>query len=72
MIASRFRCKWLGDEPAVDQGLVHGLPATWNPDDSRFYLHKIGNTDGASVLGTFKNWGNAVHFAKRKTAERRV
>ena len=52
--------------PLVDQGLVHGLPATWNPDDGKFYIHATGTEDGTNVLGRFKHWPNAVAFAKRK------
>jgi hypothetical protein len=56
-------------EPAIDQGLVHGLPCTFNPDDGRFYVHAPGTTDGTNVLGTFKDWRNAVQFARRSAGE---
>lgn len=52
--------------PQIEQGLVHGLPVTWNPDDDKFYVHKIGIEDGTNVLGKFHQWPNAVYFAKRK------
>ena len=52
--------------PLVDQGAVHGLPTTWNPDNARYYIHAAGTQDGTQVLGTFKHWRNAVAFAKRK------
>lgn len=55
--------------PTIDQGVVHGLPATWNPDDGRFYIHAAGTTDGTNVLGRFKHWRNAVYFAKLKAAK---
>lgn len=64
---SRFTCKRDRQNfPDVDQGTVHGLPVTWNPDDSKFYVHKAGTTDGTNVLGMFKSWTNAVQFARRK------
>ena len=58
----RFLC------PLIDQGVVHGFPATWNPDDGKFYLHAVGTIDGTNVLGRFKRWGNFTAFAKRKAA----
>jgi hypothetical protein len=66
MIRTAHRLK-LGanGDPLVDQGHVHGLPASWNPDDNRFYIHKIGTTDGTNVLGTFSLWRNAVQYARR-------
>lgn len=53
-------------DPLVDQGLVHGMPASWNPDDNRFYIHARGTVDGTNVLGTFSLWRNAVQFARRQ------
>lgn len=50
---------------AVDQAIVNGKPLTWNPDDSRFYVHAQGTLDGTAVLGTFKEFRNAVQYAKR-------
>lgn len=64
---SSHRCRMAPNgDPYVDQGHVHGLPVSWNPDDDRFYVHKIGTTDGTNVLGTFSSWRNAVQFARRK------
>lgn len=66
---SHFTCK--RDRfhfPFICQGEVHGFPATWNPDDGKFYLHAKGTTDGTNVLGTFRHWGNFTAFAKRKAA----
>jgi hypothetical protein len=68
-MTTAFRCKFgANQEPLVDQGHVHGLPVSWNPDDDRFYVHKIGTTDGTNVLATFKSWRNAVQFARRKVS----
>lgn len=68
MATNRFPCKrGANGEPLVDQGHVHGLPVSWNPDDDRFYVHKIGTTDGTNVLGTFSAWRNAVQYARRVT-----
>jgi len=72
-MATTFRCKFGSNcEPLVDQGHVHGLPVSWNPDDDRFYVHKIGTTDGTNVLAIFKSWHNAVQFARRKVTARPV
>ena len=53
-------------EPMVEQGLVHGSPATFNPDDNRFYIHAPGTMDGTNVLATFADWRNAVQYARRR------
>ena len=55
-----------GGEPCVHQGIVHGHPATYNPDDGGFYIHEPGTVDGTEVLGTLKDWRNAVQFARRR------
>ena len=52
-------------EPAVDQGLVHGLPCTYNPDDGRFYLHAPGTSDGTNALTAYSDWRNLVQGARR-------
>ena len=67
MEAKRFKCK--RDTflfPYIDQGLVHGLPVTWNPDDEKFHVHATGIEDGTQVLGRFTSWNNTVAFAQRK------
>ena len=57
----------------VNQGIVHGHPASYNPDDGKFYIHEPGSTDGTGVLATFKDWRNAVQFARRRSiAQHRV
>ena len=48
----------------IKQGIVHGYPVTYNPDVGRFYVHKINTTNGTNVLATFKDWRNAVQFAR--------
>lgn len=55
-------------DPVVDQGLIHDYPITFNPDDELFYVHAPDTTDGTNVLGRFKDWRNAVQFARRKGA----
>lgn len=47
-------------EPLVDQGSVNGHEMSWNPDDSRFYVHG----EHGKVLAMFKEWRNAVYYAK--------
>ena len=65
---TRYRLKrHPGNEICVDQGIVHGHPASYNPDDDRFYIHEPGVTDGTGVLGTFRDWRNAVQFARRRS-----
>lgn len=46
---------------AVDQGIKNGWFMSWNPDDNRFYVSK--NRD-ASDARTFKEWRNAVRYAR--------
>ena len=53
-------------EPDIDQGLVHGFPVTFNPDDQRFYLHAPGTTDGTNVLSTKREFRNIVQEARRR------
>lgn len=53
-------------EPEVEQGVVHGHPCTFNPDDELFYVHAPETTDGSNVLGRFKDWANAVQFARQR------
>jgi len=55
--------------PAVHQGLVHGLPVTYNPDDDRFYIHEPGTTDGTNVMARVRDWKNAVQTARRLAAK---
>lgn len=54
-------------ELAVDQAVINGKPLTWNPDDGRFYVHAPETVNGTNVLGTFKEFRNAVYFARRGT-----
>ncbi len=54
-------------EPLVDQGLVHGFPCTYNPDDFMFYIHRPGTTDGTAVRARFADWRNAVQYARRQS-----
>ena len=54
---------------AVDQGIVHNHPVSYNPDDGKFYIHEPGVTDGTGVLATFKDWRNAVQFARRRSID---
>lgn len=59
-------CHSTPDLFAVDQGVVHHHPVTFNPDDDRFYVHTPGTTDGTNVLGRFKDFRNAVQYARRR------
>lgn len=52
--------KLANGEPAVDQGVLNGKILSWNPDDGRFYVN-----NGDEVLATFKDWRNAVYYAKK-------
>ena len=54
-----YRLKMNGAEPAVDQGMIHGLRVTWNPDDGRFYV------EGPDGVHTFDLWRNAVQYCRR-------
>ena len=53
-----------GSEPAIDQGLRHGWPVSWNPDDGRYH---VAREDGTSVA-TFKDWRNTVQYARTHKA----
>ena len=56
------RLVWNGNEPAVIQNPLNGWNMSWNPDDGRYYMEYPDGT----AAGTFKDWRNAVQFAKRK------
>jgi hypothetical protein len=62
---SASRTVWNGSEPAVDQGKVNGFQLTWDPDDSRFYVHD--KDEDETVLATFRERRNAVYFARCRT-----
>lgn len=59
-------------EPACDQGRVCGHEITWNPDDSRFYVHahqssiRTGKAEEHDVLATRATFVAAVRFARRR------
>ena len=52
-------------QPSIDQGLVHGLPVSFNPDINAFHVHAPGTTDGTNVLATAREWRNLVQRARR-------
>jgi hypothetical protein len=51
-----------GDEPFVDQGRENGWHMSWNPDNNRFCV--CAKDDGVATA-TFKDWRNAVQYARR-------
>lgn len=52
-----------GAEPEVLQAQIGRFQLTWNPDDGRYYVEDIMNP--ASVAATFKEYRNAVFYAKK-------
>lgn len=53
-----------GGEPMVDQPTVNGHAISWNPDDGRYYVHPAEDR-ATPAIATFKEFRNAVQYAKR-------
>jgi len=70
MIRTRHYLAWNTslNEPEVNQGTINGWHLSWNPDDNRFYVSE--NEGGSLVKATFKDWKNAVQYARKHRREK--
>lgn len=57
-----------GDMVQVKQGTLNGHEISFNPDDSRYYVHDPADPEGTDVLDTFAEYDDALIYAARRGA----